>query len=376
MAIADYLNKLVADRDSLIDSVNAKGASLASTATLSEINQAIKSLSTGSAPQQFKLVGIGDSIMYGRLDTSTGRMSTPWLSTLGSNLNADTVLNLGENSALISTYATNQAKHLSSRISEIPEDTSLLILEGGTNDFASNVPIGSVDDTQTTTFYGALNTYYGGARKKLPKIRIIALSIFDTTAQGSGGAKQSYVDAQRAVAKKYGIDFFDVYKESIITPDTSDMADGVHMSQNDANIFAQEITEYIKGLFVSKRNAIVQPSLKLVWDTSVNGYSAVNTVSNYIRTATVKLQPSKTYIVTTDAPKLISKDQASVYVTADKANLIATHLIPGQQLELTTTTSGEIYISTRPAQDFEGTQWSPNEDDIKSGKYKVQIYEK
>lgn len=374
---ADYLNKLLADRDSLITSVNAKGASLKFTATLSEINQAIKTLPTGTSPQPFKLVGIGDSLMYGRLDTSTGRMATPWLSTLGNNLNADSVVNLGESGALVSTYATNQAKHLSSRISEISEDTSLLIIEGGTNDYASNVPIGNISDTQTTTFYGALNTYYGGARKKLPKIRIIALSIFETTAQGTAGTKQAYVDAQRAVAKKYGIEFFDVFKESMITPDTADMQDGVHMSQSDASVFAQEITDYINGVFINKRSATPeQPSLKLVWDTSTNGYDTVSTVSGYIKTATIKLQPNKTYVVTTDAPKLTSKDQASVYVTADKNNLVTTHLIPGQELELTTTASGELYLSTRPARAFDGTTASPNEDDIKSGKYKIQVYEK
>ncbi|WP_273478488.1 SGNH/GDSL hydrolase family protein [Ignavigranum ruoffiae] len=374
---ADYLNKLVTDRDSLIASVNAKGASLASTATLAEINQAIKSLSTGTAPQQFKLVGIGDSLMYGRLDTSTGRMSTPWINTLGSNLNADTVLNFGESGALVSTYAIKSAKALCTRVSEIPEDTSLLILNGGTNDYASDVPIGSISDTQTTTFYGALNAYYGGARQRFPKIRMIALSIFDTTAQGSAGTKQAYVDAQRAVAKKYGIEFFDVFKESMITPDTADMQDGVHMSQSDASVFAQEITDYINGVFINKRSATPeQPSLKLVWDTSTNGYDTVSTVSGYIKTATIKLQPNKTYVVTTDAPKLTSKDQASVYVTADKNNLVTTHLIPGQELELTTTASGELYLSTRPARAFDGTTASPNEDDIKSGKYKIQVYEK
>ena len=368
---ADYLNKLIADRDSLIASVNTLGGSLPEIATLSEINQAISTLTVS---QDFKLVGIGDSLMYGRLDTATGRMSTPWINTLGSNLNADTVLNFGESGALVSTYAIKSAKALCTRVSEIPEDTSLLILNGGTNDYASNVPIGNISDTQTTTFYGALNAYYGGARQRFPKIRIIALSIFETTAQGTAGTKQAYVDAQKAVAKKYSIEFFDVFKESMVTPNTADMTDGVHMSQSDASVFAQEMTDYINGTFVSKRDNT--PTLKLVWDTSVNGYTTVNTVSNYIRTATVKLQPSKTYIVTTDAPKLISKDQASVYVTADKNNLIATHLLPNQQLELTTTASGEIYISTRPAQDHEGTQWSPNESDIKQGKYKVKIYEK
>ena len=58
------------------------------------------------------------------------------------------------------------------RINAIPVDTDLVTMMGGTNDWAQNVPIGTIDSTDPLTFYGALNTFAIKAFARWPTKRI------------------------------------------------------------------------------------------------------------------------------------------------------------------------------------------------------------
>ena len=87
---------------------------------------------------------------------------------------------------------------------EIPEDADYITLHFGINDDCvhQKSPIGSIDDTENTTFYGAWNTVLEYLITQFPftKIGIIV----------PNGCTRPYTDAIRAVARKWGIPYLDL----------------------------------------------------------------------------------------------------------------------------------------------------------------------
>ena len=92
----------------------------------------------------------------------------------------------------------------------IPSDSDYITLKFGINDMSKSCPIGTIDDTEISTFYGAWNTALEYITNNFPfaKVGIIV----------SNGmiATNDYVDATIEVAKKWGIPYLDeVYDYSV-----------------------------------------------------------------------------------------------------------------------------------------------------------------
>ena len=85
----------------------------------------------------------------------------------------------------------------------IPSDSDYITLKFGINDMSKSCPIGTIDDTEISTFYGAWNTALEYITNNFPfaKVGIIV----------SNGmiATNDYVDATIEVAKKWGIPYLD-----------------------------------------------------------------------------------------------------------------------------------------------------------------------
>lgn len=118
------------------------------------------------------ITGIGDSLMAGSI---TGNEAT-WLHRLALKYNM-TEHNLGVNgNAFTMGYGTGTP--ISVRYDTIPE-SDIIIVEGGANDKDGNAPLGSVTDTENTTFAGALNTVITGIRTMYPKATILFLTDYN-----------------------------------------------------------------------------------------------------------------------------------------------------------------------------------------------------
>ena len=114
------------------------------------------------------------------------------------------------------------------RVNAIPADTDLLIFLGGTNDWGKSVPLGekTLNNTDTSTFYGALNVMFNKIVARVPKARLFALGtgvamllVYDTSwADGKHNAlgltTKDYNDAVGEVASWYGIPFGNVFSNS------------------------------------------------------------------------------------------------------------------------------------------------------------------
>ena len=96
---------------------------------------------------------------------------------------------------------TNNAYSVS-RYKNIPADVDYITLYFGINDSNYQSPVGTIDDADNTTFYGAWNVVmkYIITNHPLAKIGIII----------TNGASPEYTAAERAIAKKYGVSFLDL----------------------------------------------------------------------------------------------------------------------------------------------------------------------
>lgn len=91
----------------------------------------------------------------------------------------------------------------------------------GCNDYGFNVPVGTISDTVTTTFYGAYQTVLDYMLTQNPKLRIILMTPFHLvteTANQSGNTLSDYADAVKAIGVKYNLQVIDLYSGSGLNP--------------------------------------------------------------------------------------------------------------------------------------------------------------
>ena len=133
------------------------------------------------------------------------------------------------------------------RAEQMDKQTDIIGVLGGTNDYGhGDAPIGTPEDTDVYTFYGALNHLYTYLLSTYPDAFIFVMTPTHRTgeapkpASGFQPAKPSlreYVGIIREVAEKYSLPVLDLYAESGINPTIpvlreKFMPDGLH--PNDA----------------------------------------------------------------------------------------------------------------------------------------------
>jgi hypothetical protein len=115
------------------------------------------------------------------------------------------------------------------RINAIPTPMDLITVLGGTNDWAQNIPLGTVASTDPTTFYGAIYTLVTKLLTRFPASRIVMMtttygelyarvtaSPFWTNAYTNsiGLTTRDYADAIRIACKYHGIPCIDTQGKS------------------------------------------------------------------------------------------------------------------------------------------------------------------
>lgn len=90
--------------------------------------------------------------------------------------------NYGINGSTVSNYVTTKDPMVD-RFSSMAggADTALVLFEGGRNDYNVSVPLGTLGDTDSRTFYGALYTMITGLLQKYPNALIVCLNAWDLT---------------------------------------------------------------------------------------------------------------------------------------------------------------------------------------------------
>ena len=187
-----------------VDTVNAKMAEMKSelqTETDEKIEEAINGIA--SFWKDKKINFIGDSITYGAYTPVGGgshqRAEKRYCEVACEILGA-TCRNYGSSGTSISstTYQTPTAA-FSRRYTTMDNDADMVVVVGGTNDYGTNVALGSIADTEDISFYGALNVLCKGLVEKYPGKRIVFITPFHRANEGTNSAGFTLAQYRQAI---------------------------------------------------------------------------------------------------------------------------------------------------------------------------------
>lgn len=143
-----------------------------------------------------KIIALGDSMVAGQ------GVSPTWLDCVAER-NSMTAVNYGIGGNLLAIKDSASSSAMCVRYTEMDEDADYIIIFGGTNDAFSSIPLGDETSTDTSEFYGALNTLLQGIITKYPtkKIGFITPYLYDSA---KSTKMQSYIDAIKTACKNNG----------------------------------------------------------------------------------------------------------------------------------------------------------------------------
>ena len=198
-------------------------------------------------------VAIGDSITW-------SYNSAKWANIVSEMLNLNSMDIQGIPG---STYAVREG-HDDSAVEKISGvNSDLILIAYGINDFYSNIPLGEFGNSDTKTFYGALETTYSTVLENNPSARIMVITPMKTTGynqlpdsyteNNQGLIEEDYVNAMQKVASKYGLPIIDLYNNAGMSPFSSAQSslyfrDGLHPNQAGEYIYARKVIEAINAL--------------------------------------------------------------------------------------------------------------------------------
>ena len=181
-----------------------------------------------------KITYLGDSITEG---TKTSKRYLEYIEDKLTANNYDvTTVNLGIGGTRI-TSTTDRPDGFVNRWQDIPTDSDVIVVFGGTNDYGGSSPMGEMTDDKTT-FKGALNELITSIQNTYPNADLLVLtpvkryyrsstepwSNEDTWRDGDkwlnneGLLLSDYVDALREVAAYHGAKVIDLYHNSGFNP--------------------------------------------------------------------------------------------------------------------------------------------------------------
>lgn len=163
-----------------------------------------------------------------------------------------------------SDYGTNNSP-LISRYQSIPGG-DLIVIFMGTNDFGHATPLGTINDTEDESFYGALNVIIPGIKSAHPNSRIVMVTPLHRVKQSDGMTSASdsafneagfvladYVNAIKSICDKYDIYAIDLFNVPELDPNTASVNstyynDGLHPNDAGHKKIAEIIAEGLKKI--------------------------------------------------------------------------------------------------------------------------------
>ena len=209
-------------------------------------------------------VFVGDSITAGIGTTKL------YYQFLEEALELGSVTAMGVSGSCISAYSDygtgNQP--LINRYQSIPS-ADLIVIFMGTNDYGHETPLGTAEDSQDGTFYGALNTIIPDLVAKHPSSKIVFVTplhrygfgtskilginfTYDNIPNGVGATLGDYVEALKTVCTNNGVSVIDLYTECTLDPSdneirTNYMPDGLHPNAAGHEVIAAIMASHIRS---------------------------------------------------------------------------------------------------------------------------------
>jgi len=255
------------DTESAEDIESAEDSVAAEDTDSSEIQQAF--VETNDEPEESlwngrSAVFVGDSITAG---VGTDKIYYQYLEEA---LDFGSVTAMGVGGSCISAASdygqSNQP--LINRYQSIPS-ADLIVVFMGTNDYGHETPLGTVEDTQDGTFYGALNTIIPALVAKHTSAKLVFVTslhrygfgtskilgtqfTYDTLPNGVGATLGDYVTALKTVCANNGVSVIDLYTECTLDPTDAAvretyMPDGLHPNAAGHEVIAEIMESHIRS---------------------------------------------------------------------------------------------------------------------------------
>jgi len=134
------------------------------------------------------------------------------------------------------------------------DDADIIFLMGGTNDIYADIPIGTIDSTDPTTFMGALNIICSGLQSKY-----VGKPIGFATPILARGRDRAvcllYADAMIEVCEKHAIPVLDLTRKGQLNPENDDVwatlyrpDDTVHLNDIGQTVLARSIENFLESI--------------------------------------------------------------------------------------------------------------------------------
>lgn len=127
-----------------------------------------------------------------------------------------TLNNYGVNGGLVAQVSGQSTDPMVTRYKDmVDNDADLIIVDGGRNDYNNEVPIGTLNSSDTSTFMGALNTIIDGLKAKYPNAEIIFTTVWKYSGSKNGLTYLDYAEAMVNVCENKGVYCFRAYDPSV-----------------------------------------------------------------------------------------------------------------------------------------------------------------
>lgn len=200
-----------------------------------------------------KIACLGDSITKAvNLDSIENYQELAYPHVLGEALDAGQVYNLGIGGSSIGRY---WADAFVDRYEDIPKDSDIILVMGGTNDefCASLVEFGNSAERKKRTFWGDLNELMDGLKENYPHAEVIFMTPLPNSLQDYLKDQHPYLIAQdkfadviSQLAQEHGMEVIDLYNSNILDGHDKDnvlhfMPDGVHPNADGYQILGEHV---------------------------------------------------------------------------------------------------------------------------------------
>ena len=205
------------------------------------------------------VIFVGDSIVYGYLNNGYS-----FANYIGDNYDLKESVNAGYSGYFISNYDSN--RWINMQINKyIDRDYDYVILQGGCNDIAKDVKIGSyVDDDfsgnyDTSTFLGGLEDYLYKAISAWPNSKFGYIITYQTPYNDKRNVLKSreYYNLMKKVLEKWNINYLDLFDGSVngISYNTilqtntyKYLPDTLHLNKEGYEVISSYIYDWMQGL--------------------------------------------------------------------------------------------------------------------------------
>lgn len=185
-----------------------------------------------------KLTVMGDSLISG----NTLKTGVTWVTGICIKYNMS-YTNLGVNGNPVARIDDETVTSMVDRTDDVPLDTEYFVLLGGANDKRFDVPLGTIDSVDPSTFYGAINLIVSNVRSRCPKTKMLLMSTYKRydSVNSINLSDLDYANAMIEAGRHNSIPVFDNYHNSGVDFTDSVMLTWIDESRNKQQLVDGEI---------------------------------------------------------------------------------------------------------------------------------------